>query len=263
MGYSNSLRRRYVAGGWLERVARGLFRRPARLPGVAGVDVPLDWRQVLVSLQMVMDRPLAVGGRTALELGGYGHVVALAGMREIHLYGDRPPPGWLQSLPISTAFVHHNAGRLFEQDAVSPSLGMLKTTLAGDIAADPAPLCAGLTWQRVGDGGSPIVLSTPERAAIELVDEIPRRETFEQADLLMEGLFNLRPQRMSALLQSCRSVKAKRLFLWFGERHGHAWFSRLDLDGVDLGSGKRMLSQGGRLDRSYGITVPAGLTADG
>ena len=263
MGYSSSLRRRYVAGGWLERVVRGVFRRPFHLPGVAGVGVPLDWRQVVVSLQMVMNRPLAIGGRTALELDGYAHFVGLDGMREIHLYSDQPPPRWLQGLPIPTALVFHNAGRLFQRGAVSKSLGMLRKNLSGDIAAEPSPLCGGFAWARVGDGHWPMVLSTPERGILELLEELPRKETFDQADMLMEGLFNLRPQQMSDLLQSCRSVKTKRLFLWFAERHGHAWFPHLDLEGVDLGTGKRMLAPGGRLDRRYGITVPVGLTGNG
>ena len=263
MGYANSLRRRYVARGWLERVARGVFRRPIRLPGLPGVDVPLDWRQVVVSLQMVMDYPLAIGGRSALELGGYGHFVGLGDMREIHLYGDEAPPGWVRTLPMSTKIVFHNAGRLFPRGAVSKSLRILRDTVSKDIAADPSPLSGGLAWRRLGDGRWPIVLSTPERGALELLDELPQRETFEQADMIFEGLFNLRPGRMSDLLKACQSIKAKRLFLWFAERHGHAWFPQLDLQGVRLGSGKRMLAKGGRLDHSYGITVPAELTADG
>ena len=37
------------------------------------------------------------------------------------------------------------------------------------------------------------------------------------------------------------------------ERHEHQWFEHLNLDGVDLGSGKRVLARG--LDRKYGTTV--------
>ena len=81
--------------------------------------------------------------------------------------------------------------------------------------------------------------------------------------MLMEGIVGLGPERAGRLLRQCRSVKVKRLFLWFAERHGHAWFDRLDLEGVDLGSGKRMLVRGGRLDRKYGITVPSDLDAGG
>lgn len=79
----------------------------------------------------------------------------------------------------------------------------------------------------------------------------------------MEGLVNLSPERLSRLLRECRSVKAKRLFLWFADRLGHAWRERLDLDEVDLGRGKRMLARGGKLDPKYLITVPEDLDAGG
>ncbi len=63
------------------------------------------------------------------------------------------------------------------------------------------------------------------------------------------------------LLINCQSIKAKRLFLWFAERHNHAWLQKLDRSGIDLGKGKRMLVRGGKLDTKYNITVPE--TLDG
>ena len=261
-GYSSSLRGRYVAGGWLEPVARGVFRRPPHRPGLEGT-APLRWQHVVVSLQMVMERPVTVGGRTALELAGFGHYVSSRGPREIHLYGDEPAPGWLGKLPIETTFVFHNARRLFRGEPIAGALESLKAALSGEGEATAAPIHGSLDWRSFGDGEWPFVLSTPERAVLELLNELPGRETFHQADMLMEGLVALGPERMGQLLRECRSVKVKRLFLWFAERHGHAWFERLDLDGVDLGSGNRVLARGGRLDPKYRITVPEDLDAGG
>ena len=42
-------------------------------------------------------------------------------------------------------------------------------------------------------------------------------------------------------LEECRSVKVKRLFLFMAEKARHAWFEALDLDRIDLGSGKRVI----------------------
>jgi len=106
-------------------------------------------------------------------------------------------------------------------------------------------------------------MSSPERAILELLDEVPQRETFHQADVLMEGLRNLSPRRLHTLLVECRSVKVKRLFLWFAERHKHAWLKGLDRKGIDLGRGKRMLVRGGKLDTRFNITVPENLDAGG
>jgi hypothetical protein len=58
-------------------------------------------------------------------------------------------------------------------------------------------------------------------------------------------------------------VKVKRLFLWFAERHSHAWLPKLDRKDIDLGSGKRMLVRGGKLDPKFNITVPENLDAGG
>ena len=85
---------------------------------------------------------------------------------------------------------------------------------------------------------------------------MPARESFHQVDKLFEGLTNLSPRRVSILLADCRSVKVKRLFFFFAACHGHAWLKRIDRSKVDLGSGKRMLVKGGRLDAATQITVP-------
>jgi len=88
---------------------------------------------------------------------------------------------------------------------------------------------------------------------------LPKHESFHQADALMEGMTDLSPRRLQTLLEACASVKVKRLFLFFADRHRHAWLSRLDTSGIDLGSGKRVLVKGGKLDPRYKITVPADL----
>jgi len=263
MGYPSSLRSRYVGSGWLQPVARGVFRRPPHRPGLEDAETPLRWQHVVVSLQMVLERPVAVGGRTALELGGFAHYVSRAGPGEIHLYGDEAPPGWLGKLAIETPFVFHNSRKLFREEPISDGLDSLKAALAGELPSGSAPIHGSLTWMQFGDGDWPMVLSTPERAILELLDQLPDRETFHQANMLMEGLVNLGPARVGRLLRECRSVKVKRLFLWFADRHGHAWHERLDLDEVDLGRGKRMLARGGKLDPKYLITVPEDLDAGG
>ncbi|WP_246668279.1 type IV toxin-antitoxin system AbiEi family antitoxin domain-containing protein [Bradyrhizobium elkanii] len=61
----------------------------------------------------------------------------------------------------------------------------------------------------------------------------------------MEPVRTLSPKRVQAVLEACRSVKVKRLFLWFAERHAHPWFGRLDLKRIDLGRGKRQIVVGG------------------
>ena len=109
------------------------------------------------------------------------------------------------------------------------------------------------------EGGLPLILSCPERAVLELLDELPHRESFHQADMLIEGLANLSPRRLDKLLIDCRSIKVKRLFFFFADRHRHSRLRHVNKNAVDLGKGKRMLVRGGTLNAAYQITVPGDL----
>lgn len=262
-GYSRALRSKYAARGWLAPVARGAYRRPpAQLPA-PGEDDSLRWQHVVISLQTLLGRSLIVGGRTALELQGFAHYLSASGPREIHLYGDKPPPAWTGKLKLETKFVFHNAGTLFRNGPIKLGKGALDANMPNGKQADEEMLQSGLVRQTWGHWDWPLVLSAPERAILELLDELPQRETFHQADMLMEGLRNLSPRRLHKLLVDCRSVKVKRLFLWFAERHNHAWLNQLDRKDIDLGRGKRMLVRGGKLDPKFNITVPETLDAGG
>jgi len=72
----------------------------------------------------------------------------------------------------------------------------------------------------------------------------------------MENLISIRPNVIQILLESCTSLKVKRMFLHFAEKVNHPWFKKLDLKKIELGSGKRVIFQNGVLDKKYNITVP-------
>ena len=99
-------------------------------------------------------------------------------------------------------------------------------------------------------------VSSPELAIMEMLLKVPDGESYNEANLIMEGLLTLRPKVVSKLLLECKSVKTKRLFLHLAEKQNHTWFRRLDLAKVNLGSGKRQIIKNGRLDSKYLITVP-------
>jgi hypothetical protein len=153
--------------------------------------------------------------------------------------------------------VFHNVDRLFKREASRPLQSKSDRDTTNDV------LQSSHIRQPWGQWEWPLTMSSPERAIFELLDEIPQRETFHQADVLMEGLRNLSPRRLHTLLVACRSIKVKRLFLWFAERHQHAWLKKLDRKDIDLGHGKRMLVRGGKLDPTFNITVPESIDAGG
>lgn len=227
-GYSTSLRSQYVASGWLVQPVRGTYKRPLGT---------LTWEKAIISLQTLLQRPLVVGGRTALELQGFGHYLAPGGSRVVHLHGCEPPPGWLARLPLDVRFVFHRTQSLFQSESVAPDTVRALQT----------------------DAEWPLITSTAERAFLEMLDELPGQETFHNVDMVAEGLRTLSPRRLQKLLEDCHSIKVRRLFFWFAERHGLRWLDQIDREKVPLGSGKRMLVKGGRLDPKYLITVPEDL----
>ena len=72
----------------------------------------------------------------------------------------------------------------------------------------------------------------------------------------MEGLTTLRPKLVQRLLEECKSVKVRRLFLFMAESSNHDWVKELNVEKIDLGSGKRVIVKNGVLDKKYKITVP-------
>lgn len=243
-GYSRSLRSHYVSAGWLEQPTRGVFRRPRG---------ELGWEQVVISLQTLLEYPVSVGGRTALEMEGYAHYLSHV-PTIVHLYSDVKLPSWLFKLRLEQTFIVHNRLRFLPQTHISVDMKTFK-----EMSVDKESALLLRPW---GHWNWPLVLSTPERAYLELLEELPDRETFHLADVMMEGLVNLSPRRMQLLLENTSSIKVKRLFFFFAERHHHRWMTGINSGKVDFGAGKRMLAKGGKYIDKYQITVPTELLKD-
>ncbi|GGD20417.1 hypothetical protein GTQ45_15455 [Pyruvatibacter mobilis] len=222
-GITRMLAHKYIDSGWLEPVVRGLYRRPKADARSA------DWQLVVRSLQHVMDYSSVVGGRTALELQGFAHYLPLRGDQDVHLYGEAHPT-WLKRLD--------EAGRY-----------RLRSTKLFDMHADEETT-------DVDSPVGPLKCSTPERAILELLDELPKHESVHIVDTVFEGLASARPRRLEKLLACCTSIKVKRLFFVFADKHGHAWRRHLSPERFDLGSGPRALFDKGQFHPRYAISVP-------
>jgi Transcriptional regulator, AbiEi antitoxin, Type IV TA system len=162
---------------------------------------------------------------------------------------------------IRNSFLQHIT--FFNHQPLAGSLGRRGVDPQTYDAPNIESLRGDLARQSWGQWNWPLTISSPERAILELLIEVPERKTFHQADRLMEGLRNLSPRKLYTLLVDCRSVKVKRLFLRFAERHNHVWLQKLDRKDIDPGSGKRTLAWAGKLDPKFNITVPESLDATG
>lgn len=253
-GYATNLVRYYVVTGRLEQVTRGVYRRK---PGEAVWQreiSKLNWQQVVASLQTVLLRdPLYLGGLSALELHGFAHFVQ-QGAPLVHLYGPKPPPRWIHRLPLEAKFAYHNDRTLFRNDPIHR--GLTQASWNEGMVALVEDYHVRDSW---GPRGWPLTLSTPERAILELLDELPNDESFHHVDQVFGGLATLVPRRVDRLLRDCASIKVKRLFLFFASRHRHAWAGKLSPQDYELGTGNRVIARGGKLDKQFRITVPADL----
>lgn len=225
----------YLRRGWLQPVIHGVYRRPSGRDGSPKEHI--DWRIAVMSAQTIMDYPFHVGARTALALRGHVHYLALGAAEKIFIYGDAPR--WLANLPTNGLPLLRST-RLFK----TAGLGI------EPLAAEP-------------DGNHILFLqswtirsSTPERAIIEALDELPENESFHNIDAIFEGLTTLRPRRITELLTDCTKVQVKRLFFVFADRHDHAWLKHIDRSNIDLGRGDRSFTKGGKLHPTYRITIP-------
>lgn len=205
----------------------------------------ISWQGVIASVQF-MEKcgdeqvpSVLVGGLSALTLSGLSQYLSLGNKPHVHLYTAGKLPAWMARLSLPVKFDGHNTNKIWPE-SLSKDNAFLKEHM----------------WE---EKLPPVYFSCPEKAILELLVDLPKSVTFEHADELMQGLVNLSPRKLDILLKACKSVKAKRLFLWLAERQSYSWFQKLDIDEYDLGSGKRVVAKGGKLDTQYLITVPANM----
>ncbi|HRO66708.1 MAG TPA: type IV toxin-antitoxin system AbiEi family antitoxin domain-containing protein [Pseudobdellovibrionaceae bacterium] len=227
-GYSRQQLQNYLKAGWIERIGVGAYKKARD---------PVGWSGALFALQDQLDLPVYIGGKNALELLGKGQYLKL-GQRNLAFYGPRKVqlPVWFQRYEWSTK-ISYQQSSLFEE-----SRGKFGSKDVG--------------YTSIEEGGYKVVISAAERAILEYLDGLPLNGSYQEAIELMENLTSLRPFIMQHLLEICRSLKVKRLFLHFADKVHHPWFKRLQIEKVSLGIGKRVVFKPGRLDRKYQITVP-------
>ncbi|MBW1863993.1 MAG: type IV toxin-antitoxin system AbiEi family antitoxin [Deltaproteobacteria bacterium] len=221
LGFSHDLLVRYRKSGWLQSFGRGAY--------ILNGD-KVDWYGALYALQNQLHLNVHPGGKTALELKRYAHYL-LSGQKKIFLYGK-------QGLVLPTWF----------KGDMGNDIVLTRTNLF------PAESREGFSEFR--EMGFSIMISSPERAAMEMLHLVPRKIGFEEAFLIMENLVSLRPDVIQRLLSMCRSIKVKRLFMYIGEKQGHSWISDLEPSKINFGKGKRMIVPNGKYDTKYFITVP-------
>ncbi len=207
----------------IQSLATGVYAR---------TDAPLSWWNIIISLQKMSDQNIVVGGISAIELQGFGHYLSGSKLKTVNLYSKNKPPAWLWRIKSDVIFKWNGTNILWNSDLD----GYTKTLTLGE--------------------NTPVTISSPERAIFEMLMGVPKTFSFDHANEIMQGMTSLSPKKLQLLLETCKNIKVKRLFLWLAENHGYAWSKKISTEDLKLGSGKRVIAQDGKLDKKYLITVP-------
>ena len=220
LGISHDLQKHYRKSGWLESIGTGALKRPGE---------EVAWQGALYSMQEQAKLPVHAGALTALSLQDFGHYVRL-GKEPVYLFSSLKTqlPAWFRNYDWQRPIVHERSSFLPENRA------LLDMQL---------PLFS-------------IRISSPERAILECLHLAPDSIDLMECYQVMEGLSTLRPRLMQQLLEECRSIKVKRLFLYMAEKARHEWVKRLELSKLDLGKGPRSIVKGGVYSNKYALNLP-------
>ena len=101
-----------------------------------------------------------------------------------------------------------------------------------------------------------LLVSTPEQAFLECLLLAPQQYSYMDLFYMMEQLTTLRPEILQRLLETTKSLKVKRMFLYMAEKAGHYWHEALDTSKIELGTSKLQLIKNGAYIAKYRITVP-------
>ena len=219
-----------VKSNQLESISKGVYVRNVG---------KITWQSVVFSLQSVLKLDFVVGGLTALEMQGLSHYLSLSEDKIVHLFGNNVLPQWVTNLELNVKFVRRTTHSLFAENSKENKQFQ--------------PFTSEWDWD---NDNRKLILSTTERAYLEVLLDVPKKTTFEHADQLMQGLTTLSPKNLQKILECCQNVKVKRLFFWFADRQNYVWLGKINRENIPLGSGNRMLIKGGKLDTKYKITVP-------
>ncbi|OPY62443.1 MAG: hypothetical protein A4E57_03989 [Syntrophorhabdaceae bacterium PtaU1.Bin034] len=222
LGLSYELIRFYEKTAWLDSLGYGAYKLHNDQVG---------WVGALCAMREQLKLHIHIGGKSALELQGYGHFVGPS-MRNLFLFGENQ-----EKLPLWFTKYHWGIGVQYSRASLFSS-----------------PVEGSLTTHE--KNGLSVAMASPERAIMEMLNFVPKKQSFSEATLIFESLTALRPQLVQSLLEACTSIKVKRIFLWMAEKNNYPWFRKLDTAKVALGAGNRVVVEGGVLDTKYLITVP-------
>lgn len=214
-GVNSQLMYKYVKSNWFEYIAKGAYIRSGET---------IDINGGIYALQSQLDLPIHIAANSALSYQNISHFIK-KGKLVLFTLNKENIPAWFKK--------------------TFPDFSVIKTGFL--------PYDLGITTYTYND--LDIKISSPERAILEYLYLCPDKASLNEAYQLVELMGNIKPLLMQQLLEECRSIKVKRLFLYISEKIGHTWFDYIKTDNINLGTGKRVISEKGSLVNKYQIII--------
>ena len=210
----------YMKSGWLDRISQGVYKMHGTSPKLMAA---------VSSYNTQLSKHCIVGAYTALELRGYSHYLSM-GKPKAFLFTDKNNklPTW------------------FLKEEWDMTMRYMTTSFLGDDL---------LGVETMTIEQHELLVSSPERAILECLNLPDAASSLLDIYYVMEGLTTLRPKLLQALLESCTSQKVKRLFLFMAEKANHSWYRSLDLEKVNLGTSRLMVTPTGKYINKYNMTI--------
>lgn len=222
-GISPQLVKRYVESGWIEPIGQGAFKRP---------NEKIELQGALYAMQAQLGIPIHLGGPSALSSQGVMHYVRM-GKETAFLFSPLKVrlPKWFCAYSWGQPVKHIKTSFLPEQ--------------------------LGINNYEYHD--VKIRISTIERAILESLYLSPINVDLLECYQIIGGLHGIRPHLMQELLESCSSIKVKRLFLFMADKAGLPIMKHLRIDNLNLGKGARSIVKHGLYDAKFRLTLPVEL----
>lgn len=242
LGISRQLADRYYKSGWLKKIDNAVY---------CLADDQISWQGIIYTLQHQLGYDFHIAATTALSLQGYTHYLPLGNAVQLSLDNESKLPlqdtqqVWL----FSSLQPHRRLPVWFMKNFYLPlNIKFVRSTLFAESENMRLTLTQEENYQ--------LQTSTPERAILECLDLAPQAISLQHIKELMEGMTTLRPDLLQALLENCRSIKVKRMFLLMADFSDHAWFGKIKSEQIELGRGKLVIGRGGYYYPKYRISFP-------
>jgi hypothetical protein len=221
LGMSRNLQYAYRQNGWLTSIGKGAFLKFSSKQA--------SFTGAVYTLQNQADLKVHIGAMAALALHGKTHYGRFKNNWQLFANRGVVLPKWFKKYDFGSK----DKWNLFNTDF----------------------LPEGLALQEYDAGNFTITISQVERALFEALYLAPKDVGLQEIYEVFGQLRNLKPNVLQTLLEQCKSIRVKRLFLFLADKRQHAWFKRLNLSKIGLGSGARKITKNGKFDSKYNIVI--------